>query len=78
VAARKKVDKPAISPERSEEIDRDARSGVNWASRVDYGPACVCGAFLEGSAVTSWGREVEKGRCHRHGITQGSRIAGEQ
>lgn len=52
---------------RGDEIRSDARSGRNWASEVGYGPACVCGAFLEGSAVTSWGQRIEKGRCYRHG-----------
>lgn len=59
-------------------ISADARSGRNWASEVGYGPACVCGAFLEGSTVTSWGHVTEKGRCHRHGVTQGSRVARQQ
>lgn len=75
MAARKAADKPAISPERLEEIRRDARSGTNWASGHEYGPACVCGAFLTGSTVTSWSHVVEKGRCYRHGTTQGSRVA---
>lgn len=75
MAARKKADKPPIDPERLAEIRADARSGRNWASEREYGPACVCGAFLSGSTVTSWGHVVEKGRCHRHGATQGSRIA---
>lgn len=44
MAARKKTDRPAISPERLEEIRASAHSGANWASLVDYGPACVCGA----------------------------------
>lgn len=52
---------------RGDEIRSDARSGRNWASEVDYGPACACGAFLEGSTVTSWGRTIEKGKCYRHG-----------
>lgn len=61
--------------ERGAQIAADARSGRNWASEHEYGPACVCGAFPEGSTVTSWGRLIPKGYCHRHGTTQGSRIA---
>ena len=64
--------------ERGAQIATDARSGTNWASQLQYGPACVCGAFPEGSTVTSWGRIIEKGQCHRHGTTQGSRIARQQ
>lgn len=60
---------------RGAEIAAGARSGTNWASRVNYGPACVCGAFPEGSTVTSWSQTIEKGKCHRHGTTQASRIA---
>lgn len=75
MATRKKADKPAIEAARVEEIRAAARSGRNWASENEYGPACVCGAFIEGSTVTSHGRVVEKGRCYRHGTTQGSRIA---
>jgi hypothetical protein len=76
--ATKKADKPAISPERVEEIRADARSGRNWAAEHTYGPACVCGAFLDGSTVTSWGFLIQKGWCHRHGTSQGSRIARHQ
>lgn len=76
--ASKKADKPAISPDRLEEIRADARSGRNWVSDVEYGPACVCGAFLPGSTVTSWGRIVPKGACHRHGAIQPSRLAREE
>lgn len=65
----------AITPERAAEIRSQALSGTNWAAEADHGPACACGAFLEGSTVTSWGSTVEKGECHRHGTTQGSRIA---
>lgn len=72
--AKKKADKPPIDPDRAEEIRVSARSGENWASQVGYGPACTCGAFKEGSTVTSWGVEVQKGRCERHGITRGSRV----
>lgn len=60
---------------RVKEIRASARSGTHWADEVEVGPACVCGAFLEGSTVTSWGDTVEKGRCYRHGVTRGSRIA---
>ena len=60
---------------RGAQIAADARSSRNWASEHTYGPACVCGAFLEGSTVTSWGREVQKGECHRHGVIRGSGIA---
>lgn len=72
--AKKKADKPAIEEARVEQIRASARSGENWASQVQYGPACVCGAFKEGSTVTSWGTEVQKGKCERHGVTRGSRI----
>lgn len=75
MAARKKADKPPIEEARVEEIRADARSRTNWAAEVEYGPACACGAFLEGSTVRSWGREVKKGECHRHGVVRGSRIA---
>lgn len=75
MAAKKKADRPPIDPERAKEIASDARSGTHWADQVDYGPACVCGAFLEGSTITSWGREIEKGECHRHGVIRGSGIA---
>lgn len=77
MAAKKKADKPAISPERLEEIRADARSGRNWASEHEYGPACVCGAFPQGATVTSWGRLLLKGQCHRHGVYQASRITRE-
>lgn len=60
---------------RAAQIAADARSGTNWASQHTYGPACVCGAFLTGSMITSWGRPVLKGICHRHGVARGSRIA---
>lgn len=63
--------------ERGAQIAADARSGTNWANQYQYGPACVCGAFLPGSTVTSWGQEIPKGVCHRHGVTQGSRLARE-
>lgn len=76
--ASKKADKPAISPDRLEEIRADARSGRNWTAEHAYGPACVCGAFLPGSTVTSWGRTVPKGACHRHGVIQPSRLAREE
>lgn len=59
---------------RGAQIAADARSGTNWASEYEYGPACVCGAFLPGSTVTSWGRTIPKGECHRHGVTQASRL----
>lgn len=68
----------AEKDERGAQIAADARSGRNWASETPYGSACVCGAFYEGSTVTSWGREVQKGECHRHGVTQASRIARNQ
>lgn len=64
--------------ERGAQIAADARSGTNWASQVNYGPACVCGAFLPGAVVTSWGREVAKGACHRHKTVQASRLAREE
>lgn len=67
----------ALRPEKDErgaQIAADARSGTNWASESTYGPACVCGAFLPGSVVISWGRAVQKGECHRHGVTRGSQI----
>lgn len=67
----------AEKDERGARIAADARSGTNWASQLQYGPACVCGAFPTGSTVTSWGRVVEKGTCHRHGVTRGSKIARE-
>lgn len=72
-----KVGLRAEEDERGAQIAADARSGRNWASEHTYGPACVCGAFPPGATVTSWGQTVEKGRCHRHGTTQGSRIARE-
>jgi hypothetical protein len=76
MAARKKAEpKPAIDPERAAQIAADARSGINWASAVSYGPACVCGAFKEGSTVTSWGRVVYKGACYNHETVRGSRHA---
>ena len=78
MATKKKADKPAISEERLAEIRADARSGRNWASESTYGPACVCGAFLPGATVTSWGQLIPKGVCHRHGVTQGSRLARER
>lgn len=49
------------------QIAADAHSGTNWASQVGYGPACICGAFYEGSTITSWGQQIEKGKCYRHG-----------
>lgn len=64
--------------ERGAQIAADARSGVNWASQYTYGPACVCGAFPPGAKVTSWGREVPKGACHRHGVTRPSQHAREE
>lgn len=60
--------------ERGAQIAADARSGINWASSYQYGPACVCGAFLTGSTVTSWGREVQKNQCYLHGQSRGSQI----
>lgn len=71
--AKKKADKPAVSPERDEEIRRDARSGTNWASLVGYGPSCLCGAFPGYPMTTSQGQVVPKGVCHRHGTIQPSR-----
>lgn len=73
MATKKKADKPPIDPERAEAIKADARSGINWASEVQYGPACTCGAFLPDSTVTSWGSVVLKAECHRHGVVQPSR-----
>lgn len=52
--------------DRNAQIAADARSGRNWASEHEYGPACLCGAFPEGSTVTSWGQTIEKGKCYRH------------
>lgn len=76
MAAKKKAEpKPAIDAERAAQIAADARSGINWASTVAYGPACVCGAFHEGSTVSSWGRLVYKGACYRHETVRGSRHA---
>ena len=63
---------------RDAQIAADAHSGRNWASEHAYGPACVCGAFLPGSMVTSWGREIPKGACHRHRVVQPSRLAREE
>ena len=63
---------------RGAQIAADARSGRNWASEVGYGPACVCGAFPPGAKVTSWGREVSKGACHRHGVIRPSQHAREE
>lgn len=78
MAARKKAEpKPAISPERLAEIQADAHSGSNWASEVEYGPACVCGAFHEGSTVTSHNQVIYKGACYRHEQVRGSRVAGD-
>lgn len=62
---------------RVDQIRADARSGTNWASELDYGPACVCGAFPAGSTVTHAGTTTLKGICHRHGTYQPSRIARE-
>jgi len=62
---RAKLGLRAEKDERGAQIAADARSGTNWASQVDYGPACVCGAFLRGPAL-------EKGKCYRHGITRGA------
>ena len=75
MATRKKAaDKPAIDPERLAEIIRDAKSGTNWASEHGNPPPCLCGAFPEGSMVTSWGQTIPKGHCHRHGTTQANRL----
>lgn len=57
MATRKKADKPAIEPERLAEIIADARSGINWASQLNYGPACLCG-------------HPKKAKCYRHGTAQ--------
>lgn len=54
MAVKKAASKPAISPERLEEIRASARSGTNWASEVNYGPACLCG-------------HPKAKRCYRHG-----------
>ena len=67
--------KPVIDDDRAAQIRADARSGTNWAEGVNYGPACVCGAFKADTTVTSWGRRLYKGACYRHGIIQHSRIA---
>lgn len=74
MASKKAEPKPAIDPERAAQIAADARSGTNWASTTTYGPACVCGAFKEGSTVTSWGTVIYKGACYRHETVRGSRI----
>lgn len=57
MATRKKADKPPIDPSRLAEIIRDARSGTNWASELNYGPACLCG-------------HPKKGQCYRHGTEE--------
>lgn len=38
-----------ISPERVAEIIADGRSGRNWASELNMGPACVCGLRKNGT-----------------------------
>lgn len=57
MATRKKTDKPPIDPERLAEIQADAASGANWASQLNYGPACLCG-------------HPKKVRCYRHGTEE--------
>lgn len=76
MAAKEKAEsKPAIDPERAAQIATDARSGTNWASTVNYGPACACGAFHEGATIRSWGQLIYKGACYRHETVRGSRHA---
>lgn len=72
-----KVGLRAEEDARGAQIAADARSGRNWASELDYGPACVCGAFPAGSTVTHAGTTTLKGICHRHGTYQPSRVARE-
>lgn len=48
-----------ISPARLEEIKRDARSGINWAAELGYGPACRCG--LKQNRMSE-----DDGTCPRH------------
>lgn len=55
MATRKAANKPQLSEARVEEIRASARSGINWASEVNYGPACTHGL------------RAAKGECFRHG-----------
>lgn len=48
-----------IPPERLAEIIRDARSGINWAAELGYGPACRCG--LKQNRMSE-----DDGTCPRH------------
>lgn len=48
-----------IPPERLEEIRESARSGVNWAAELGYGPACRCG--LKTNRMSE-----DDGTCYRH------------
>lgn len=59
MAAKKKTEKPAISPERVEEIRASARSGTNWASVVNYGPACECGHLHGNCKITAHRKEEQ-------------------
>jgi len=37
------MDEEQVDDETTRIIMRDAHSGTNWASLMDYGPACTCG-----------------------------------
>lgn len=58
MATRKAANKPQLSEARIEEIRASARSGVNWAREVNYGPACTCGL------------RAARGECYRHDTRQ--------
>lgn len=67
MATKSTKSKPAVSPERMEEIRASARSGTNWAAEVGYGPACTCGMKPDAGHASVLGVKVERGVCYRHG-----------
>lgn len=70
--------KAGVSPERIEEIRRDARSGRNWAAEEhaeprspsgSYGATCICGAGqrLQDAALALRGMHgIPTGMCPLH------------
>ena len=54
---------------RGAQIAADARLGTNWAERVNYGPACICGAGQrtnEAALALKAPLTAPSGMCARH------------
>jgi hypothetical protein len=60
----KKPTQADIPEDRLKQIKAAARSGVNWATLVDYGAACRCGVPRKLGVIGHDG--LDDGECKRH------------